>query len=216
MNLTYCPLCDQPQAVDIPLFAQDDRREYRRCERCFLVWVPRSFHVSRAREKAEYDRHENRPDDPGYRRFLSRLSEPMMRQIPARACGLDFGCGPGPTLSVMLEEQGHRVALYDIFYHPDAAVLHDSYDFITASEVLEHLHRPGDELSRLWCLLRPGGVFGAMTKRVSCQQAFLRWHYKNDPTHVCFFSAATFTWWASAHDARVEFPGADTALLFKS
>lgn len=215
MNLTYCPLCDQPQPDDAPVFARDARREYRRCEHCLLVWVPPAFHLSPAREKAEYDRHENTPGDPGYRRFLSRLAGPLMNCLAPGASGLDFGCGPGPALAVMLEECGCRVALYDVFYRPDTRVLQRRYDFITATEVVEHLHRPGEELGRLWRLLRPGGVLGIMTKRVTGREAFLRWHYKNDPTHVGFFSDATFTWWAAQHGARRALPGADTALLFK-
>jgi 16S rRNA G1207 methylase RsmC len=35
---------------------------------------------------------------------------------------LDFGCGPGPTLSILLAEQGQQVDLYDPFYHDDPSV----------------------------------------------------------------------------------------------
>lgn len=215
MNPTCCPLCGQAQAENTPLFARDHRRQYRRCQRCLLVWVPPAFFLSPEREKAEYDLHENSIHDPGYRRFLSRLADPLMRYLDAGARGLDFGCGPGPALASMLEERGCHLSLYDIFYYPDRRVLQARYDFITATEVVEHLHKPGDELARLWQRLRPGGVLGIMTKRVSDREAFLGWHYRNDPTHVCFFSAETFDWWATRHGAGLLLPGADTALLFK-
>lgn len=215
MNPTCCPLCTHPQDDTTPVFARDERREYRRCQRCLLVWVDQAYFLSSIREKSEYDLHENSPTDVGYRRFLARLAEPLMNHLQTGAEGLDFGCGPGPALAAMLEERGCRVSLYDVFYYPDPAVLQRSYDFITATEVVEHLHRPGDELERLWRLLRPGGMLGIMTKRVSSQNAFLRWHYKNDLTHVCFFSVATFDWWAAQHQARVVFPGPDSVLLFK-
>lgn len=45
----------------------------------------------------------------------------------------------------MLEEAGHNMALYDIYYHPDTAVLEKQYDFMTATEVIEHLYHP------MWC-----------------------------------------------------------------
>jgi len=32
--------------------------------------------------------------------------------------GLDYGCGPGPTLSVMLREKGFKMADYDPFFKP--------------------------------------------------------------------------------------------------
>ena len=71
---------------------------------------------------------------------------------------------------------------------PDELALNASYDFICATEVVEHLHRPGQDLERLWSLLRPGGWMGIMTKLVRDRASFDTWHYKNDPTHVCFFS----------------------------
>jgi hypothetical protein len=129
--------------------------------------------------------------------------------------GLDFGCGPGPALAAMFREAGHSVALYDPFYVPDSSVLNDSYDFISATEVVEHLYLPGHELSRLWRILAAGGTLGVMTKLVLDQEAFSGWHYKNDPTHVCFFSRQTWRWWAQKHGARLTFAAADVVLLKK-
>jgi len=47
------------------------------------------------------------------------------------------------------------------------------------------------------------------------RQAFEKWHYKNDPTHICFFSRPTFRWLASAWQARIEFIGRDVILIHK-
>ncbi len=171
--------------------------------------------LSAAAERAEYLRHRNDPDDPGYRRFLARLRDPLCRCLPAPAQGLDFGCGPGPALAAMLREAGYRVALYDPFFHPDPSVFQRRYQFITASEVVEHLFHPGRELARLWRCLMPGGVLAIMTKRVWTVAAFARWHYIRDPTHVVFFSEATFRWLARRWAAELWLPGADVALLRK-
>jgi hypothetical protein len=54
----------------------------------------------------------------------------------------------------MLSEKGHEMDNYDPFYAPDTACFDSSYDFITATEVVEHLSAPGEELQRLWGLLR--------------------------------------------------------------
>jgi hypothetical protein len=113
----------------------------------------------------------------------------------------------------MLAEAGHHVELYDCFYAPDRSVLARRYDFITATEVVEHLHRPGEELHRLWALVRPGGYFGVMTKLVLDREAFSRWHYKNDPTHVSFFSRPTFAWLAEQWGAGIEFIGQDVIIF---
>jgi SAM-dependent methyltransferase len=195
------------------LFWQDRGRDYYRCRRCCLVFVPPHQYLSAAEERAQYELHRNAPDDSGYRRFLGRLYEPLQPRLAAHSHGLDFGCGPGPTLSVMFAEAGHRVELYDPFFAPDRSVLTRCYDFITATEVVEHLHRPGDELHRLWRLLRPGGYLGVMTKLVSDREAFSRWHYKNDPTHVSFFSRPTFQWLADVWGAGIEIIGQDVVIF---
>ena len=205
-----CPLC---AAEDAPHFHRDARRDYHRCRRCDLVFVPPAFRLSAAEERAVYDQHQNSPHDPGYRRFLSRLHAPLCERLAPGARGLDFGAGPGPTLSVMFEEAGHPMAIYDPFYAPEASVLKAEYDFITASEVVEHLFAPGETLARLAAMLRPGGWLGLMTKRAGDHEAFARWHYILDPTHVAFFSEASFRWLADTLDMTVEFPAADVALL---
>jgi hypothetical protein len=177
--------------------------------------VPPASHLARRAEKAEYDRHQNHPDDPGYRRFLARLVLPLQARLAPGSRGLDFGAGPGPALAHMLTEAGHEVNLYDPFYANRPAALTRQYDFITASEVVEHLRHPGLELDRLYGLLKPGGLLGIMTKRVIDRERFARWHYKNDPTHVCFFSRETFAWLAARWGARVDFVDRDVIIIVK-
>lgn len=207
-----CPLCASDDAA---FYHRDVRREYHQCRRCALVFVPPAFRLGPEEERAVYDQHENSPEDPGYRRFLSRLADPLRERLAPGARGLDFGAGPGPTLSVMFEEAGHPMAVYDPFYAPDPRVFEQAYDFITATEVVEHLFAPGEELARLAQRLRPGGWLGLMTKRATDREAFARWHYILDPTHVAFFSETTFRWLADELGMRVEFPAADVVLLQK-
>jgi hypothetical protein len=164
-------------------------------------------------EKAVYDLHQNAVDDPRYRRFLGRLFVPLSQRLAPNSCGLDFGSGPEPTLSVMFKEAGYSMEIYDPFYAPEIKPLQSQYDFITASEVVEHLHHPRRELDRLWSCLKPNGLLGIMTKRVIDQEAFSRWHYKNDPTHVCFFSIETFRWLANHWCATLTVPENDVVLF---
>ena len=196
-----CPLCGVRNSAE---FARDQRRSYQRCEQCRLVFVPPQFWPTAEREQAEYDLHHNSPVDPGYRRFLARVATPLLARLSAGSEVLDFGSGPGPTLSVMLEEAGHSVALFDPFYAPDQAVYTRSYDAITATEVFEHLQRPGAELERLRGLLRPGGILAVMTQMVRDAEAFSRWRYKDDITHICFFCPETFAWIGERFGLEVE------------
>ncbi len=180
-------------------FYQDRVRDYLRCQHCALVFVPREQHLSLLAEKALYDLHENRMDDLGYRQFLSRLSQPLLARLAPHAHGLDFGCGPGPLLAKMLAEQGHSVSLYDPFYAEAPELLQQQYDFITCTEVVEHFRQPQPMFELLFGLLKPHGLLGIMTKRVIDAEAFSRWHYKNDPTHICFYSEATLQWLAGKY-----------------
>ncbi len=207
-----CPLCSSNQTR---FYFADKTRSYFQCVRCELVFVPQAQRLDARSEKAHYDHHENDPDDPGYRRFLSRLALPLVERIGAQSSGLDFGCGPGPALAHMLREAGHKVALYDIYYQPDSDVLHRRYDFLTATEVIEHLFDPEKVWAQWLSLVRPGGWIGIMTKQVTSLQAFANWHYKYDPTHVCFFSRATFRYLAARDKLELEFIGNDVILLRK-
>ncbi len=209
-----CPLCHSSQ-IDTAYF-NDSRRNFYACLHCQLVFVPPEQFLSTEHEKAAYDLHQNSSEDQEYRRFLSRLFIPMHKRLNPGSRGLDFGSGPGPTLSKMFEEVGHSVALYDYFYANNPRVLTQSYDFITTSEVVEHLHHPQQELERLWNILKPGGILGIMTKRVHNREAFTRWHYKNDLTHVCFFSHSTFQWLAEKWMAILTLDGKDVVLFEKT
>ncbi|MEH6798703.1 MAG: class I SAM-dependent methyltransferase [Pseudomonadales bacterium] len=207
-----CPLCQATAAW----FYSDEKRPYYQCNDCLMVHVPAQWHMSPAAERAEYDRHENHPDDAGYRRFLSRLAEPLLERLPAASQGLDFGCGPGPALACMLREHGHDVALHDLYYHPNPQALSQRWGFITATEVVEHLAQPLLVLDQLWSCLLPGGWLGLMTKRVRDQESFKNWHYKSDPTHICYFSEQSFIWLAQRWGAELEVIGADVVLLRKA
>lgn len=206
----HCPLCHTTAIHD---FARNGRRDFWLCQTCHLIFVPAEQYLSADDEKAQYDLHNNYPDDPAYRAFLSRMFLPMQHHLKTASYGLDFGSGPGPTLSLMFEEAGHRMKIYDHFYAPTLSTLDQPYDFITATEVVEHLHHPGFELERLWSLLNPGGVLGVMTQLVPERIPFADWYYIKDPTHVCFFSQSTFEWLAEKWQAELTIPD-KTVMLF--
>jgi len=212
-NEQHCPLCLSP---DTDIYYSEPARDYYQCCICRLVYVPGRFLLSPDQEKAVYDKHLNTPEDEGYRAFLSRLYTPMLDELDPGSFGLDFGSGPGPTLSVMFNESGHDMEIYDHFYADNPSVFDSQYAFITATEVLEHLYTPGRELERLWACLEPGGLLGIMTKRVRNRHVFSVWHYKNDPTHVCFYSRHTFDWLAGKWEAEVRYPAGDVVIFRKA
>ena len=196
------------------MFHQDDFRKYHQCINCRFVFVPFKYHLSASEEKKRYDSHNNNPKDPRYRHFLSQLTEPLNDLISDGSHGLDFGCGPGPTLSVMLEEEGHCVELYDKYYTNDHSVFDKEFDFITLTEVLEHLYDPIFELERLTSILKSKGVLAIMTQTLTKDVDFKTWYYKNDPSHIGFFSQKSLEFLASHLELSMK-QHSDRVIFFK-
>jgi 2-polyprenyl-3-methyl-5-hydroxy-6-metoxy-1,4-benzoquinol methylase len=166
-------------------------------------------------EKKLYDLHQNQIDDPGYLRFLSRLATPLLDTLPSARRILDYGCGPTPALASLLTQAGHHVTVYDPFYFPSTRPLQARYQAITCSEVAEHFHHPFDEFAFLDTLLEEGGWLGVMTCFQTEDQRFGQWHYRRDPTHVCFYRRETFEVIAFQRDWQCHFPAKNIALMFK-
>lgn len=115
----------------------------------------------------------------------------------------------------MLREAGHDMHLYDPFFAPDPAALKRSYDFITCTEVAEHLHHPAAAFASLDKLLQPGGWLAVMTSFQTDDAGFGNWHYRQEPSHVVFYREETFRHLAKQFDWTCEIPAANVALMQK-
>ena len=206
-----CPLCASHRSY--PLLVAGKR--YHRCLACELVWLDQADHLDEAAEKAVYDGHDNRVDDPRYRTFLMRAFGEVLARVPLPASGLDFGCGPGPALVAMGREAGYQMAGYDKFYADFPELLTRQYDFITSTEVIEHIAEPRTVLAQLWDCLKPGGLLVLQTQRVLGDERFKNWRYRHGPTHIVFFAEASFQVLAASWQAELSFPHADVAVLQK-
>lgn len=178
-----------------------------------LAFVPKPYWLGPEDEKAVYDLHRNDPKDEGYRKFLSRLSTPFSERLAPNRKGLDFGCGPGPALPFLFEAHGHAMDRYDPYYQNDPSVFGRTYDFICATEVVEHLRDPHKEFDQLFRMLKRGGWLGIMTKLVIDKDAFSRWHYIRNMTHVCFYCRETFQYLAKQFQADLVFLEKDVILF---
>ncbi len=209
-----CPLCRSE--IKISCFS-DKNREFFRCKSCGLVSVPEKHYLSGSDEKARYDLHENSPDNKGYIGFLNQFVSVIRNYIGSPSNGLDFGSGPEPVLAGILSSFGYDISIFDPFYANERGVFEKKYDFITLVEVLEHLKDPKKELRTLWECLKPGGVIGIMTGFVpEDYDQFPGWRYKNDLTHICFYSKRSFEWIADWFNAELLIPGDNVVLMFKT
>ena len=110
-----CRICHSKETKN---FTEINSKTYWECLTCFAKFLDSSHFLSEEEEHAHYCTHQNKVYDPDYRRFLSKLSIPLKRYLIAYSKGLDYGCGPGPALSVMLEEDGFEMHKYDPFFFP--------------------------------------------------------------------------------------------------
>jgi hypothetical protein len=211
-----CPLCG---AAGTAPFRPEAVEAHRSCPVCGLVFLEPAAHPSLQAERSRYLEHRNDPADAGYRAFLARALQPLVAALAREGKsrdtleGLDFGCGPGPAVSLLLAEEGLRCRDYDPFFAFDPTLLQRTWDFVVATEVAEHLRRPGHAFALLADLLRPGGWLALMTRVLTPEVDFASWWYRQDPTHLCFYRPETFVWLAERHGWEMEIPAADVRLF---
>ena len=211
-----CPLCLSTGASLFHTSTQKNlERDYHHCDTCDLIFVPLDFHLDPDAARQRYLTHDNDPDNPDYRRFLSRLWDELRPRLPQGARGLDYGAGPGPALAAMIEEDGFSAALYDPIFHSDESVLARTYDFITCTETVEHFAIPRADFLRLNELLAPGAYLGIMTDILEDIRKFPDWYYHRDPTHVAFYTRRTFRWIGEWLGLELEQPRPRVVLLRK-
>ncbi len=210
--IDICSLCG---AEPVRQLVAVDSKTFWRCDKCHLTFLSPEFYLSSEDELARYLLHENSPEDHRYREFLSRLTDHLIPKLQPGARGLDYGSGPGPTLSVMLEEAAFPMEVYDPYFAPDTAPLDHPYDFITCTETAEHFHFPKKEFDRFDRLLNHGGWLGIMTEMLESDDGFADWWYHTEPTHVCFYKRATMAWIGEQYGWCVEYPRKNVTLFYK-
>ena len=213
-----CPLCDSKSLE--AFFERMDKhlgkRAYLKCNNCRLIFLEPRQRFSPQDEKARYDEHRNDPQDPGYLQFLSKLADPLLERLKPGAQGLDYGCGPGPALGVLLKEGAHSLECYDPFYFNKTQLLEKKFDFVTCTEVIEHFYEPRQEFMKLDRLLKgPGSILALMTEILLDEGGFSGWWYPKDPTHVCFYQEATFQWISTQMGWILEFPCKNVVIYSK-
>ena len=185
-----CPLCGAPG----PFAGVPDMRKrlLRLCSACRLVFAVSADLPAPEAEKSRYASHRNGPDDAGYVAFLRQAVAPALPFLKPEMRGLDYGCGHTPTLHLLLKEAGLRCENYDVFFFPEWP--QEPFDFLFATEVVEHFHRPAIEWPRMLSLLKPGGILTVMTAPWEDLDAFRTWGYASDETHVAFYHRESLEW----------------------
>lgn len=186
------------------------------CPNCSLVFKNPGTFNSSEKDLERYSTHNNISTDQGYLDFLGKFILPLKTFLPQNFRALDFGCGPGPTLSILLEEIGGIVENYDPLFFPDAHLLiSDSYDVVTSTEVVEHFKKPRIDWEQLIDLVKDNGLIAIMTLLYSPEIDFKKWWYKNDHTHIVFYQQKTIEYIAMTYHLDIVFNDKKSIIIFR-
>ena len=137
-----------------------------------------------------------RHDWMGIEEFVSALH-------PDRGSWLDYGCGNGALIRSVAERGCWSISGYDngswaskaradglpVLDEAELAARRNSFDVITAIEVIEHIADPVGFLTHLRSLARPGALIFLTTLNAQvAPRDFPSWSYVRPEIHVSFFT----------------------------
>jgi len=179
-----------------------EKKTYFSCTLCDLIFLNPAERLSQDLEKARYQQHENNVLDSGYQAFVAPLFMQITKKVSKTARGLDYGSGKDSAISYLLTQDGYQIRKFDPYFFVDGEALKQTYDYIVVCEVAEHFYDPKKEFEKLKALLNPGGFLFVMTSLTTPEINFVRWSYRRDSTHVCFYSEKTCTYLAQRFEFR--------------
>ena len=128
-----------------------------------------------------YEQHNNDTSDPRYLNYLNQLWS-LKPNLNYKTI-LDFGCGPTQGLKALASE--YNVDSYDTYFYP---IQLKKYDLVFCCEVVEHFNNPKVSWNTLASVTE--NILLVRTETYE-KTDFASWYYKDDPTHVCFYSHKT-------------------------
>lgn len=218
-----CGLCNQKfnsTEVDITHESwKQDKDRFVLCTCCDLIQVRKSSRLSEIDERKRYELHQNKNDD--YKLFLKPFANLIFDRLSGRSTNenrslndlqvLDFGSGPCPVLSELLNEKDLHTDSYDLYFQPQT--LNKKYDLIIMHEVFEHLREPIEVWRQILNHLNLNGEILIRTKTRPID--FNNWWYARDATHIIFPSVTTWNWLAVNFQMQIEFIESDIVVFRK-
>jgi len=212
--MNSCKICfsDTTHLVD-----EKTSKVYHKCINCDYIFLDKLFYIDEEREKKHYDKHHNNLESDGYvKMFEDLVQEFVLPQKDFIKSSLDYGCGEGEVLPIILERNGINCDRYDLFYFPNKTYEDKVYDLIVSTEVIEHLANPIDILKELIFHLKKGGFLVIMTAFHPLEiQDFFKWWYIRDITHIGFFTVGTFEYLAQEMGLKVLKHNSKNTIMFQ-
>lgn len=205
-----CPLCysENSNRIDGP-----DKRIYYKCDTCLLIYVDSIYHPSKEAERIRYLAHENTIESTGYVNFLNKAISPAMQFLHNAMIGLDYGCGPKPTLSKLLAQQKIQCENFDPIFYPNGKTK-QQYDYIFSTECFEHFFFPSHDIEKIISCLKKNGYLIVMTELWNKLEDFKTWSYPQDFTHSVFYHKTTIDWIATHFELKIVYCDEKRVIIF--
>ncbi len=175
------------------IFQMKFKIKYHYCDYCGFISKDENDFITRDEELKIYNNHNNSIEDPRYVAFFKRFLDKAVLRFCNGKKGLDFGSGPSPVLSMILErDYGFSMDNYDLYYSPETIYEGRTYDLITSTEVIEHIPNPLEYFSIFKRCMKKDSILSIMTLfHPENKREFLNWYYMRDMSHISFFTPQT-------------------------
>lgn len=188
------------------------------CNNCDFIAKDEQASLSLQDEFCVYERHNNSIDDPKYNDFFKVfIAAAVEGFLGKERNGCDFGSGPSPVLAMILERDYNcKIDIYDKFYSPNKIYQGKKYNFITSTEVVEHLDNPLEYFRLFSQLIKDDGFISIMTLfHPKDDEKFADWFYIRDNSHTSFFTPKTMEYIANLTSLKVVFCNNHRFITFK-
>jgi SAM-dependent methyltransferase len=250
MTAPPCRLCGSPTSQIGDKYSAFSRRQYSicHCSSCHFSFVADPWTEFAKIYSEEY--YEGRGADPSVdfvfelehpdqtiREYewagVLRVVNSLVNLGPGTRW-LDFGCGNGGLVRYVREHSGCQMVGFEEGWIRGKAVAtgipylereqldncNETFDVITAIEVIEHIVYPLDVLKYICRLLKPGGLFFFTTGNAKrFRNRLLHWSYVVPDVHVSFYEPTTLGRALTIAGFQPEFrgfiPGFDDIIRFK-
>ena len=221
-ELLRCPFCGGTYLTECACApkkrAGGFERRFFRCagsSGCGGFFVSRECFLPAQKQKERYLLHDNSLANAGYRSFLKDFADTALNQSRALlgappATIFDYGCGNGALIELLqtnkkdfLLPADTEIRGWDPLFAPAAQPFPGGADLVLCLEVAEHFENPAEGFAGLSRACKRGGLLAVRTLFApESEREFKSWWYKEDPTHVSFYTQKALT--LCAKDAGFE------------
>lgn len=185
-----CPLCGGEKYF----YIRYQKRSYYKCKKCNSIFLDKNEYPTPEEEKKRYLEHNNDIGDIRYQNFVKPIVSAIVEDFSKYHYGLDYGAGTGPVITKLLRDYAYNIKPYDPYFYNYPDYLKKQYDYIVCCEVIEHFYKPYREFKKLKAILKEHGKIYCKTELLEDNIHFEKWYYKNDITHVFFYTEKAIYW----------------------